>query len=138
MLKEIPGIQPVAMYEGCTRNAWHLYMFRYDAAKFAGLSRAKFMAALYAEGVPCSSGYSPLNKDPLIQHALQSRAYQKVFPSEVLKNWAERTQCPANDRLCQEAVWFVQTMLLGPRSDMEQIAAAIRKIHAHAAELAKA
>jgi hypothetical protein len=31
----------------------------------------------------------------------------------------------------------MQNMLLGPRSDMEQIAAAIRKIRAHAAELAK-
>ena len=138
MLKEIPGIQPAAMYEGCTRNAWHLFMFRYDATRFAGLSRAKFMSALGAEGIPCSAGYSPLNKDPLIQTALQSRAYQRIFPPEVLKNWAERTQCPQNDRLCQEAVWFVQTMMLGARTDMEQIAAAIRKIQTHAADLAKA
>ena len=34
-----------------------------------------------------------------------------------------------------EAVWLTQTMLLGPRSDMDQIAEAIRKIQRHAGEL---
>lgn len=138
MLQEIPGILPAKMYEGCTRNAYHLYMLRYQADGFAGLPRAKFLKALSAEGIPCSSGYSPLNKEPFVQATLKTRAYQKIYPPETLKNWAERTQCPANDRLCQEAVWFAQTMFLGPRTDMDHIAEAIRKIHAHAAELAKA
>ncbi len=31
LLSEIPGIRPARMYAGCTRNAYHLYMFRYDA-----------------------------------------------------------------------------------------------------------
>ena len=33
LLKQIPGITPARMYEGCTRNAYHLYMFRYDAGR---------------------------------------------------------------------------------------------------------
>ena len=37
MLGEIQGIAPVRNYEGCTRSAWHLYMFRYDKDRFAGL-----------------------------------------------------------------------------------------------------
>ncbi len=138
LLKEIPGIQPAKMYEGCTVNAYHLYMFRYQPAQFAGLPRAKFMAALSAEGIPCMAGYSPLNQEPFVQATLQSRTYQKLYPAEVLKNWAERTRCPLNVQLCQESVWFGQTMLLGSRTDMDQIAEAIRKIHTHAADLAKA
>jgi hypothetical protein len=49
-------------------------------------------------------------------------------------------QCrvPAHEKLCREAVWFMQRMLLGPRSDMDQIAEAIRRIRAHAGALAKA
>jgi hypothetical protein len=35
-------------------------------------------------------------------------------------------------------VWFTQNQLLGPRSDMNQIAEAIHKIQANAAEIAKA
>lgn len=138
LLQQIPGILPAKQYPGCTRNAYHLYMLRFKADQFGGLSRAQFLKALSAEGIPCSSGYSPLNKEEFIRTALGTRAYQKVFPAEVLKSWAERTRCPVNEQLCQEAVWFTQSMLLGPRSDMDQIADAIRKIHAHAPELAKA
>ena len=47
LLKQIPGITPARMYDGCTRNAYHLYMFRYDPAAFAGLS---------AGGVPQGAG----------------------------------------------------------------------------------
>jgi dTDP-4-amino-4,6-dideoxygalactose transaminase len=138
MLSEIPGIQPARMYEGCTRNAYHLYMFRYDKEQFAGLSRGKFMQAMGAEGIPCSGGYSPLNKEKFLLAALKSKAYQRIYPPEMLNQWVERNDCPENEKLCQEAVWLMQTMLLGPRSDMDTIAAAVRKIKAYAGDLAKA
>jgi perosamine synthetase len=137
-LREIPGILPERMYEGCNRNAYHLYMFRYQAESFAGLPRERFLKALSAEGVPCSSGYTPMNRQPYVTATLASKGYQRLYPKEVLAGWAERNQCPANDRLCEEAVWFTQTMLLGPRQDMDDIANAVRKIHAAAADLAKA
>lgn len=137
LLSEIPGIRPARMYDGCTRNAYHLYMLRYDKQHFAGVSRAVFLKALKAEGIPCSGGYRPLNKEPFLKNVLGSRGYQAIYPRELLANWEERTRCPANDRLCQEAVWFTQTMLLGTRRDMDQIAEAIRKIQSRAAELTK-
>jgi perosamine synthetase len=73
-IKEIDGILPAKMYDGTTGNAYHLYMFRYDAERFDGLSRDKFIKALDAEGVPSSSGYGPLNKEPFIKdlHGLRS------------------------------------------------------------------
>jgi perosamine synthetase len=135
MLREIAGAAPARMYEGCTRNAWHLYMFRYDKEQFGGLPRATFLKALKAEGVPAASGYAPLNKEPFIKNLLQSRGFKRVYSKQRLASWEERSQCPENDRLCEEAVWFTQTMLLGPRGDMDQIAEAIRKIRAHAADL---
>ncbi len=138
LLKEIPGIRPARMYDGCTRNAYHLYMFRYDKEQFAGLPRAKFLQAMNAEGIPSSGGYSPLNKEPFLKNTLESKAYQKIYSKGYIAKWQERNQCPMNDRLCEEAVWFTQNMLIGGRSDMEQIAEAVRKIQAHAAELARA
>ncbi len=138
LLREIPGMAPARMYEGCTRNAYHLYMFRYLKEQFAGVPRATFLKALRAEGVPCSGGYDPLNKEPFLKNVLGSAGYRAIFPAERLKRWHEQNHCPANDRLCQEAVWFIQTMLLGTRTDMEQIAQAIRKIQAQADKLVKA
>jgi hypothetical protein len=54
-----------------------------------------------------------------------------------MDSWHAQNRCPENDRLCTEAVWLVQTMLLGPRQDMEDIAEAIRKVHATSAQLVK-
>jgi len=137
-LAEIPGIRPAKMYPGATRNAYHLYMFRYDKTGFANLARAQFLKALEAEGIPCSSGYTPLNKEPFLKNTFDSRAYRAIYPAKQLTEWTERNQCPANDRLCEEAVWFTQTMLLGRREDMDQIAEAIRKIQKQAATFARA
>jgi perosamine synthetase len=138
LLKEIPGIVPAKMYDGCTRNAYHLFMYRYQKEQFAGLPRKRFIEALRAEGVDCNAGYGRLNKDEFIKNSLASRSWQRLFPAETLAKWEERTECPANDKLSAEAAWFTQPTLLGPRSDMDQMADAIRKIKAHAGALAKA
>jgi dTDP-4-amino-4,6-dideoxygalactose transaminase len=137
VLKQIPGISPARMYEGCTRNAYHLYMFRYDPAAFSGLPRAAFLKALAAEGIPASSGYSPLNKEPFIYAALSRPGLQAAYSKARLEAWREQNRCPQNERLCSEAVWLTQTMLLGPRTDMDDIAEGIRKVQAQAAQLAK-
>ena len=137
-LREIPGLKPARQYEGCTRNAYHLYMFRYDARQFSGLARDRFLAALRAEGVPCAGGYEPLNKEQFLKNALSSRAYRYIYSDKALNDLAARNRhCPENDQLCQEAVWLTQNMLLGTRQDMDQIAAAIRKIQQQAALLAR-
>ncbi|MDA2927155.1 DegT/DnrJ/EryC1/StrS family aminotransferase [Acidobacteria bacterium AH-259-G07] len=137
-LNEIPGIIPARQYEGCTRNAYHLYMLRYDRSHFANLPRSRFLEALRAEGIPGSGGYRPLNKEPFLKHTLESRAFRSIYSAKQLAELEERNHCPENDKLCSEAVWFGQSKLLGPQSDMDDIAAAIRKIQKHAAVLVKA
>ncbi|MEK7405247.1 MAG: DegT/DnrJ/EryC1/StrS family aminotransferase [Acidobacteriota bacterium] len=138
LLREIPGIAPARMYEGCTRNAYHGFIFRYQQEQFAGLPKAKFLKALSAEGIPASSGYTPLNKKRYLKNALDSRGYRRIYSKEQIARLEERNQCPVNDRLCEETVWIMPSVLLAGRSDMEQIAEAMRKIHAHASELARA
>ncbi|NLX98699.1 MAG: DegT/DnrJ/EryC1/StrS family aminotransferase [Rhodopirellula sp.] len=137
MLGEIPGIAPARPCPGATRNAYHLYMFRYDPTEFANMPRSKFIQALGAEGISASGGYGPLNKAAFIQNALNTRPYVRVYGEKAIREWEERNRCPENDKLCEEAVWFTQSMFLGPRSDMDEIAAAVRKLHSHAAQLAK-
>ena len=51
LLKEIPGIQVAKTHSGCTRNAYHLYMFRYNKDAFGGA------ACDFPEGDGCR-GYS--------------------------------------------------------------------------------
>jgi len=138
LLRDIPGIVPAKDHKECTFNAYHLLMLRYQKEQFAGLDRAKFLAALNQEGIPVGVSYSAMNKEPHVRALVKNRHYQKIYPPEILTAWEERNQCPQNDILCAEAFWFKQSMLLGTHSDMDQIVEAIRKIQAHAAELAKA
>ncbi len=138
MLSEIPGITPAKLYEGVTRSAYHLYMFRYDKQQFAGMDRSKFIGALNAEGVPCSPGYVSLIKDAYVRNLAQNKHYLKIYGEKRMKLWLDQLSCPANDRLCgEEAVWLTQTMLLGSKSDMEMIAKGIRKISREAKAISK-
>src|SRR5690606_33560578 len=108
-----------------------LFLFRYKKEMFQGLSRAGFRTALAAEGIPSSTGYASLNKMPYLDHAFQSKNFQKMYPGQMLDftDFVERNHCPENDRLCnEEAMWFTQNLLLGEERDLDHIIAAIRKI----------
>ncbi|MCX8091004.1 MAG: DegT/DnrJ/EryC1/StrS family aminotransferase [Verrucomicrobiae bacterium] len=134
----VPGVVPAEEHEGCTFNAYHLYMARYLKEHFAGMDKAKFLKAIDAEGIPFRSGYSPMNRDAHVRALLKNRHYRRIYPPEVLDTWEERNQCPQNDLLCSQAIWFSQNILLGTHEDMDQIVEALVKIQKHAAELAKA
>src|SRR5260370_8463818 len=79
LLKEIRGISPARHYEGCTNNAYHLYMFRYDPAAFAGLPRQHFLKAIAPDGIPFSGGYSPRNSQPPPTAAIPPPAFNPLF-----------------------------------------------------------
>lgn len=128
-LKNIPGIIPAKLNPGATRAVYHLYPLRYKQEHFNGAPRQKFLEALNAEGIPCSGGYGPANKDGLIEEALNSKSYQRLFTKERLEKYRRENVLPGNDQLCREAVWFTQNMLLGTREDMDDIADAIGKIY---------
>lgn len=138
LLKEIPGIRPAKTYEGCTRNAYHLYMMRYDQSQFAGLPRAQFLKAMNAEGIPFRAGYSSHRNFEFLRELPNDRAFRKLFGERRLQEWAKQSfDLPRFERVCQEHTWFGQNILLADRSGMDQIAAAVRKVQKHAAELAK-
>ncbi|MGK6352876.1 aminotransferase class I/II-fold pyridoxal phosphate-dependent enzyme [Parapedobacter sp. DT-150] len=139
LLAEIPGIEPAKLYSGTTRSAYHLYMFRYMKEHFNGLSRDKFVEAINAEGIPCGVGYGQMNRDSYVTGLATNPHYLKIYGEKTMKEWLERNECPQNDQLTgEQSLWFFQTMLLGTRENMEQIAMAIRKIQKHAKEIAKA
>jgi perosamine synthetase len=140
LIKNIPGIIPYKLYDNVTRAAFHLFPFRYKKEAFKGLSRDVFLKALKAEGVKCASGYAPLNKMPYLNNAFQSKNFQLMYPPEMLdyNAYLERNQCPITDKLCdEEGVWLFQNLLLGEKSDMDLIAAAIEKIYNHCEEIKK-
>ena len=87
------GDRPARIYEGCTRNAYHLYMFRYNRAQFEGLPRAKFLDALMPRG-SASGGYQPLDKEPFLKNTLQSRGFQAIYGRERISEYLEKRTVP--------------------------------------------
>lgn len=137
-LREIPGIRPVRLPEN-SRAVWHLYPFRYDAEKFQGLPRDRFIRAMRAEGIPCSTGYQEQYFDGLLDEAINSRGYKRLFSARRLKDYRDSFQeLRGNREACATTVAMTQNLLLADRADIDHIAAAVRKIQAHGAELARA
>lgn len=120
-LAEIQGITPARRDPRVTCHAYHLFLFRYDADAFNGLPRDEFLRCLLAEGIPCSRGYTPLYRND----AFRVDADAHPFAGRVDY---KQIRLPAVERLCDEAVWLGQSMLLAERVDMDDIVAAVRKI----------
>jgi len=136
-LNEIPGIHTLRLPEN-SRPIWHLYAFRYDAEQFHGLPRSRFFQALGAEGIPCGGGYHEQYYDGLLDEAIASRGFQRLFGAARLKAYRDSfPELKGNKQVCETVVGMSQTLLLADRSSVEHILAAVRKIHTHSETLAK-
>jgi dTDP-4-amino-4,6-dideoxygalactose transaminase len=137
-LKEIPGILPARLPEN-SQAVWHLFPFRYDASKFQGLRRETFIKAMRAEGVPCSHGYEEQYFDGLLDEAIQSRGFKRLFGAKRLEDYRDSfKELKGNREVCATTVAITQNLLLADPGAVDHIPAAIRKIQAHGAELARA
>ncbi len=142
-LAAIPGITPVKTYPGVTRLSYYMYPFIYDGAKFDGLSRADFVKALSAEGIPASPGYPkyPIYTQEFIHEMFKTEIYRKFYTSEQLdwEAYKQRNHCPGLMQTFDTSVWLSTTgMLLGSKADMDDVVRAIEKIQKHASKLKKA
>lgn len=136
-LKEIPGIAPARLPQD-SRAVWHLYPFRYDAQNFEGLPREKFIKAMRAEGIPCMTGYQEQYFDGLLDEAIESRGFKRLFSAERLKAYRDSFhELKGNRQVCDTTLAITQNLLLADPKDIDHIPAAIRKIQAHGAELAR-
>jgi hypothetical protein len=74
---------------------------------------------------------------PYLKNVMKTKNFKLMYPEEMLdyNRYIENNQCPANDQLCEEAVWFSQNMLLAEKSDMDDIATSIERIHRNADKL---
>ncbi len=129
-IAQIPGLYPQRRGPECTRHSYHLFAFRVVAEEF-GMSRDDLIKALVAEGIPSLAGYLiPLYKQKLFEDQAFG-PYIGCKRSHPDLDYG-RTSCPNCETICyQQGAWFEQRMLLGTREDMDDIVAALEKIHAH-------
>jgi dTDP-4-amino-4,6-dideoxygalactose transaminase len=134
LLGEIPGITPQKLDSRCTRNGHYAYVFQVNSEEFAGAPTEKLIQAMNAEGIPSQASYPPVNKLDVFQNG----EYRKRLSGAQAKEPHAflQTSFPVTHKAAWESIWIPQPALLGDEEDMQEIAAAWRKIQRCAKELA--
>lgn len=118
-LSKLPGIFPQKRPVDCERHAHHLFMARVDS------KRDSVVEALRAEGIPCSGGYGfSLTQQPLFRN----KAFGPYLPKSRSRLNFAKSRVPNSDRICREIIWLEQSMFLGTRRDMDDIANGFEKV----------
>ncbi len=126
-IADVPGLHPQVRSAACTRHSYHLFMLRFDSAQF-GARRAAVIRALEAEGIPCSAGYGySLPRQPLFRN----KAFGPYLNGQADRLDYSHAACPNSDRLCREAIWLGQELLLGGPDHVDDIVRAFEKVHEH-------
>lgn len=136
--EKIDGIQLPVCDKRVTQRSYHIYNFRYISDAFGGLPREKFISALNAEGIPVYVGYPhPVYKNPLFQNNGEGPKYCPIScPYYGKKIDYTHTSCPNSEKLCAEqSLWLKQSVLLGTKTDMDDIADAVCKVRENINEL---
>ncbi len=136
-LKVIPGIRPLPPQSGITKETIYNYVLQYRPEGSAP-SRDLFVAALDAEGIPCDGRfYEPVYRSDLF-YATPEICPQLTHGRERPMDYAA-VSCPVSERAAySEAVWLPQFLLIGDEDDVQDIAAAFRKVAANLDALAVA
>lgn len=124
-LSKLPGIHPQKRPADCTRHSYHLFMLRLDEKAF-GAPRTAVIKALQAEGIPCSAGYGfSLHHQPMFRN----KAFGPYLPKASAKLNYHKVNCPNSDLVCREqCLWLEQSIFLGSRADIDDIAHAFEKV----------
>jgi dTDP-4-amino-4,6-dideoxygalactose transaminase len=128
-ISKIEGLIPQKRPEFVSRHAYHLFIFRYKKEYFNNVHRQKFIEALNAEGIPCSSGYVPLYSLPVFKNIknecpwLNDKNYNRLYLENCEKACGE------------ESIWLNQNVLLGEKEDIDTIVDALVKIKENINEL---
>jgi dTDP-4-amino-4,6-dideoxygalactose transaminase len=127
-LASMSGIRCLAPAPRMTRRSYHMYIFRLEGALFEA-GRNRFVEALNAEGVPASRGwYRPLYANGIFQNGSRGERHSLKTPFVGKGVDYTTTCCPVCERVCQDAVWIPQNVLLAEQDDILRAAEAIRKV----------
>ncbi len=135
-LEGIPGIKLLREDERITQHGFSLIIFRFDEDEF-GISREQFITAMSAEGIHLGGAEYPV---PLYRSALFRKGlldeYLGSFRGYRARDDYRPADYPESERAYRkEAIRLHYDSFLGPRSDMDDILAAIHKVREHLDEV---
>ena len=115
-LPDHPGVRVHGMY---------MFAMRYKSTHCGGVPVDQFIELVQAEGAPIHRAFTTtMSGQPALQRLMQKRP-----------EYFRRLPTPIADRAAAEIVYIAQNIFLGTTNDMEDIAAAIRKVEKNCTEL---
>lgn len=113
-IQTMNGLEPLHPEPYCTRHAGALFLFRFNSSR-PRFDKARFEAALKAEGVPVMETYPrPLYRNP-------------IFDSSPFRD----TGCPEAEKACSEIVTLPFRLLNGSPARIDHTIAAMEKVLSH-------
>jgi len=131
----LDGLHPPCAREGC-RHVYYVWALRVDPDRL-GATRAQFSRALAAEGFPHFCGYvAPLYRLPLFRKRIAIG--RDGFPFNLSEVRYNDGLCPVTEVLHErELIGFEACAYELDDADIDQLVAAIRKVHAARDQLRK-
>lgn len=120
-MQDVKCLRPLAEHPGMKKHGMYMFVLRYRAEHCGGISLDEFMRAAGAEGAPLNRCYAHTIADQPAMKSLREKHpdFIRVLPT------------PVSDKAAQEIIYIAANVFLGTESDMEDIAAAVRKIERH-------
>lgn len=136
-LRGVPGIRVIENDPRMTRRAYHMYVFRIDSETL-GISRERFLEAVWAEGVPAGTGYTrPLYSNALFNSMSGDGPDSCPVSCPYYGKKIDYTTvcCPVCEQVCADVVWIGHSTLLASDDAARAIVEGIRKVCENVGEL---
>lgn len=129
-IKNIPGLTPQLQYEGSNSSGYYLYAFTYDKKFYNNADRQSFLKALNAEGIPATGYIKGMQHDLWATNILELGSYKKNYTKQQLQFFKDSLVLPSCDKVTESVVVIsAGAILLGTKSDMDDIINALEKIY---------
>ena len=131
LLATVAGVTPQTTDSRNDARAYYAYVFDYDPECFEGLPSAVFADALRAEGIVVGNTYPRLSSLALFRECNFAPRLRGAAPDI---DYAA-LDLPGAERVERRSVWLHHPALLAEGIEIDDIAAAIARIQAHASPL---
>jgi dTDP-4-amino-4,6-dideoxygalactose transaminase len=121
LIGDVGCLAPLILPAGVREHGMYMLAMRYKPERCGGRSVDEFLDLVQAEGAPIHRAFVATMSD---QPAMQQVAKRRP-------DYIRRLPTPVADQAVKDTVFISQNVFLGTAKDMEDIAAAVRKVERH-------
>lgn len=133
-MTEAPGISMTPPKDKATRQGLYAVSLNFDPKLFAGIPLDIMVAALQAEGIPVVPPYEVVYSSSLWVNGKSLLKFEEGADADT--RLGLRASCPVAEKVSRRTgLTLPHQVFLGTEKDMEDVAAAFRKVQSQASEL---